>query len=75
MLPSPEVTEITLYAEWVEASMPTTITVNIPEVTPAPYDTFEYEINEENTYVSRRLKDKEITVVYRQSAPEATTIS
>ena len=75
MLPSPEVAEITLYAEWAEASMPTTITVNIPEATPAPYDTFEYEINKENTYVSRRLKDKEITVVYRQSAPEATTIS
>lgn len=55
--------------------MPTTITVNIPEVTPAPYNTFEYEINEENTYISRALKDKEITVVYRQSAPEATTIS
>lgn len=55
--------------------MPTTITVNIPEVTPAPYNTFEYEINEENTYISRVLKNKEITVVYRQSAPEATTIS
>ena len=55
--------------------MPTTITVNIPEVTPSPYNTFEYEINEENAYISRRLKDKEITVVYRQSAPEATTIS
>ena len=55
--------------------MPTTITVNIPEVTPEPYNTFEYEINEENTYISRALKDREITVVYRQSAPEATTIS
>ena len=75
MLPSPAVTEITLYAEWAEASMPTTITVNIPEVTPSPYDTFEYEINEENAYISRALIDKEIIVVYRQSAPEATTIS
>ena len=74
-MPSPEVTEITLYAEWVETSMPTTIAVNIPEVTPAPYNTFEYEINEENTYISRVLKNKEITVVYRQSASEATTIS
>ena len=55
--------------------MPTIITVNIPEVTPAPYDTFEYEINEENTYISRALKDREITVVYRQSTPEATIIS
>ena len=55
--------------------MPTTITIVVPETTPAPYNTFEYEINEENTYISRALKDKEITVVYRQSAPEATTIS
>ena len=44
MLPSPEVTEITLYAEWAEASMPTTITIVVPETTPDEYKSTTYNV-------------------------------
>ena len=44
MLPSPEVTEITLYAEWAEASMPTTITIVVPEKIPEDEKTRTYEV-------------------------------